>query len=184
MSRFAGQMTAMLEFKEALGYARSSYHKFLLNFDRFCCECYPEQNKLTQEIVLHWATARPNETAAGVNRRLIAIREFGKYIVSTGSDAYIVPPELIGGIKKFMPYIYIDTELEAFFRGTDKLPPHKQSPLREFTAPTLFRLMYCCGLRPAEIRLLKRKEVNVSDNLILFSESKSYRDRIVTVAPK
>jgi|GEM_PF-4061093 len=34
-SRFAKQMDDMLNFKEALGYSRNSYHKFLLNFDRF-----------------------------------------------------------------------------------------------------------------------------------------------------
>jgi len=33
MSAFADQITEMLEFKEALGYARSSYDKFLINFD-------------------------------------------------------------------------------------------------------------------------------------------------------
>lgn len=182
-SPFAGRIMAMLEFKEALGYARSSYHKFLLNFDRFCCEHYPGQNKLTQEIVLHWAMAKPNETAAGVKRRLIAIREFGKYLVSIGSDAYIVPSEFIGGTKKFMPYIYTDEELAAFFHGADNLSSHNSSPLREFTAPTLFRLMYCCGLRPTEIRLLKRDEVDFTEQLILISESKAYRDRVVTVEP-
>jgi integrase len=183
VSAFAGQITEMLEFKEALGYARSSYYKFLLNFDRFCFGTYPGQNTLTQEIVSHWAIAKPNEAAAGVTRRLIAIREFGKFLVSVGRDAYVVPAELIGGFKKFMPYIYTDEELAKFFYGADNLPPHKLSPLREFTAPVLFRLMYCCGLRPAEIRLLKRTEVDFSEKLVLISESKSYKDRIVPVDP-
>jgi len=183
MSAFADQITEMLEFKEALGYARSSYDKFLMNFDRFCYNVYPSQNILTQEIVSHWAIARHNETAAGVTRRLIAIREFGKYLVSVGCDAYVVPTELIGGFKKFMPYIYTDEELEKFFNGADNLPPYWSSPLREYTAPVMFRLMYCCGLRPAEIRLLKRVEVDFIDELVLISESKAYKDRIVTVDP-
>jgi integrase len=138
---------------------------------------------LTQEIVSHWAVARPNEAAAGVTRRLIAIREFGKYLVSVGREAYVVPAELVGGFKKFMPYIYSDKELTSFFYGADNLPPYWSSPLRDYTAPTLFRLMYCCGLRPAEIRLLKRAEVNFAENLVLISESKSYKDRIVAVDP-
>jgi len=183
MSAFAEQIMEMLEFKEALGYARSSYDKFLLNFDRFCVKEYPDLNTLTQEIIMHWAIARPNEAAAGVTRRLIAIREFGKYIVSVGREAYVVPTELIGGFKKFMPYIYSDVELAKFFYGADNLPPYWSSPLREFTAPVLFRLMYCCGLRPVEIRLLKRAEVDFSEKVILISESKSYKDRIVVVDP-
>jgi integrase len=181
ISAFASQIVEMLEFKEALGYSKSSYFKFLLNFDRFCSDAYPGQNKLTQEIVSHWAVAKPNEGAAGVTRRLIAIREFGKYLASSGTDAYVIPTELIGGFKKFMPYIYTDEELAKFFYGADNLPPHKNSPLREFTAPVLFRLMYCCGLRPSEVRLLKRSEVDFKESLLFISESKSYKDRIVPV---
>ena len=181
VSTFANQIVEMLEFKEALGYSRSSYDKFLVNFDRFCAKTYPCQDKLSQEIVSHWSIARQNEAAAGVARRLIAIREFGKYLVSVGIDAYVVPPELIGGFKKFMPYIYTDDELARFYRGADNLSPHRLSPLREYTAPVLFRLMYCCGLRAVEVRLLKRIELNFSESLIFISESKSYKDRIVTV---
>jgi len=184
MSAFAKQIVEMLEFKESLGYSRSTYDKFLVNFDRFCVKTYPYQDKLSQEIISHWAIARQNETAAGVKRRLIAIREFGKYLVSVGIDAYVVPSEFIGGFKKFMPYIYTDDELAGFFRGADNLPPHRLSPLREYTAPVLFRLMYCCGLRVAEIRLLKRMELNFSESLIFISESKAYKDRIVTVDPE
>jgi integrase len=180
-SSFSSQMLEMLEYKEALGYAGSSYYKFLLNFDRFCFENYPSQCLLTEEIVSKWAIAKPNEGAAGVTRRLIAIREFGKYLVSTGYAAYVIPTELVGSFKKFMPYIYTDVELAKFFCGADNLPPCKVSPLREFTAPVLFRLMYCCGLRPAEIRLLKRKEVDFTEKLVMISESKSRKDRIVTV---
>jgi integrase len=183
MSAFADQIMDMLEFKETLGYSRSSYDKFLLNFDRFCVGIYPGQNTLTQEIVSHWAIAKPSENAAGVTRRLIAIREFGKYLVSVGRDAYIIPSELVGGFKKFVPYIYTDEELTRFFYGADNLPYHKLSPLREYTAPVLFRLMYCCGLRPAETRLLKRAEVNFAEQVILISESKSHKDRVVTVDP-
>ena len=183
-SEFASRIVEMLEFKEALGYSKNSYEKFLLNFDRFCAANYPGQNKLTQEIVSRWAIANPNEAAAGVTRRLIAIREFAKYLASAGADAYVVPSGLIGGFAKFMPYIYTDKELSAFFTGADKLMPHKLSPLREFTAPVLFRLMYCCGLRVAEIRLLKRTEVNFTENLLFISESKAYKDRIVAVDPE
>jgi len=181
MSPFAGRILAMLEFKEALGYSRSSYYKFLLNFDRYCRAHYPNESILTQEIVAGWSMARVSETAAGVSRRLIAIREFGKYLASTGDEAYIIPSGFIGGVKKFMPYIYTDAELTAFFKGADSLLPDKRSPLREFTASALFRLMYCCGLRPSEIRLIKRDEVDFKENLILISESKSYKDRVVAV---
>ena len=71
--------------------------------------------------------------------------------------------------------------MTAFFTGTDNLLPHEFSPLREFTAPTLFRLMYCCGLRVAEIRLLKRTELDFTEDQLFISKSKAYKDRIVTV---
>ncbi len=180
-SAFAERILAMLEFKEALGYSKSSYYKFLLNFDRFCREYYPKEDMLTQEIVMSWSAARPGETAAGVKRRLAAIREFGKYLAAMGSEAYIVPSGFLGSVRKFTPYIYTDTELKGFFSGSDRIPSNGNSPLREYTGPVLFRLMFCCGLRPSEIRLIKREDMDFIKKAVLIRESKSYKDRIVAV---
>jgi integrase/recombinase XerD len=182
-SRFAKQMDDMLNFKEALGYSRSSYHQFLLNFDRFCGRHFPNESVLTKALVMEWGRMRPGENANGVKRRLIAIRGFGKYLNSIGMEAYVVPTEMIGDFKPFLPYIYTESELTAFFHASDSISAHRNSPLRQFTIPVLFRLLYCCGLRPSEIKNIRCSDINLETGILFIKETKTHKDRTVVVSP-
>jgi integrase len=181
-SLFAKQMNNMLQYKKALGYSRSSYYKFLLNFDKFCIQYFPEESVLTQKLVMNWGRKRKDENINGLKRRLIAIREFGKYLNSIDIIAYIIPSAMIGSFKPFTPYIFADLELKAFFKAADNIPAHKLSPLREFTAPVLFRLLYCCGLRPNEIRNIKCYNINLNTGTLYISETKMHKDRTVIIS--
>lgn len=181
-SRFAKQMDDMLNFKEALGYSKSSYFKFLLNFDRFCGQYHPNESVLKKELIMEWGRMKSGENANGVKRRLIAIREFGKYLDSIGIEAYVVPTEMIGSFKPFVPYIYTESELSAFFHTTDHISAHRNSPLRQFTIPVLFRLLYCCGLRPSEIKNIRRSDINLETGVLFIRESKMHKDRTVVIS--
>ena len=178
-SLFSSHIQEMISFKESLGYSKNTYDKFLLNFDRFCSQHYPDSSVLTKNIVMDWGRKRDKENGNGLKRRLIAIREFGKYLNSMCADAYIIPSEMIGSFKPFTPYIYTDDELKTFFKASDLVPPHKLSPLREYTIPVLFRLLYCCGMRPGEVRHLKRSDVNFTKGTLFISDAKMHRDRII-----
>jgi integrase/recombinase XerD len=181
-SLFAKQMNNMLQYKEALGYSRSTYYKFLLNFDKFCTQHFPEESVLTKKLVMEWGRKKSGENSNGVKRRLIAIREFGKYLDSVDIMAYIVPSEMIGSFKPFLPYIFTDLELNAFFHATDNIPAHKLSPFREITAPVLFRLLYCCGLRPNEIRNIKCCDINLDTGILYIRETKIHKDRTIVIS--
>ena len=181
-SLFSKQMEAMIMFREALGYSRGSYYQFLLNFDRFCKKHFPNQSILTEELVMEWGRKRVGENANGVKRRLIAIRQFSKYLNSIGVNAYIVPVEMIGRYESFQPYIFTDTELKIFFQSTDRFPVHKLFPLRELIVPVFFRLLYCCGLRPNEARELKYFNINLKTGIIYITETKAHKDRTIVIA--
>jgi integrase/recombinase XerD len=182
-SYFAQQMEDFIQYKKALGYSRSSYEKFLAIFDRFCLNAFPEERSLTQQLVMQWVRLRPTETANGVKRRMVAMREFGKYLNAIGVYAYVLPAEMIGPFKPFFPYIFSDEELTAFFAATDSITPHKLSPYREYAVPVLFRLLYCCGLRPHEVRLIRCADVDLETGSIYISDTKVHRDRIVVMSP-
>lgn len=182
-SLFAKQIQEMIQFKKALGYAETSYDNYLQNFDRFCIQNYPHESTLTKEIVMEWGRKGAKESVKSVKRRIIAIREFGRYLNFIGIDACVVPLEMFGRAKPFVPYIFTDAELIAFFRASDRIPPHKLSPYRQLDIPVLFRLLYCCGLRPNEIRHLRRCEMNLETGIINITETKRHKDRTVAVAP-
>jgi len=182
-SRFSIYMEDMILFKEALGYARSSYEKFLLHFDRFCLSYYPGKEVLTKELVMEWAIVHPDENANGLKRRMIALREFGKYLNSVGVDAYTIPSNLIGSFKPYTPYVFTDDELSAFFMASDNISPHKLSPYRQYIVPVVFRLMYCCGLRPREVRLIRCSDIDIENGSIYVRNTKMHKDRIVAMSP-
>jgi integrase len=181
-SLFAEDIGSFISFKRSLGYAKSSYDKFMYIFDKFCIEKYPLTDELTQAVVDSWSLPRKGEHPNGIKRRLSAIRQFGQYLNYMGKVAYVVPSKLIGAYRPFVPYIYDDKELKAFFMAADSIPPLKQSPFREFIVPVMFRLQYCCGLRPSELRHIKQADMDYNAGVLKIVESKNYRDRNVVLS--
>lgn len=177
------QMEDFIHFKEALGYSRSSYEKFLVDFDRFCLNNAPKQNALTKELLLQWARLRPNESANGLKRRMVALREFGKHLNAVGIRAFVIPSERIGSLRPFFPYLFSDEELSAFFKASDGIPPHKLSPYRHYIVPVMFRLLYCCGLRPNEVRNIQCSDIDLETGSIYIRDTKIHKDRTVMMSP-
>ena len=56
--------------------------------------------------------------------------------------------------------------------------------IRHLQIPVIFRLMYTCGLRPHEARLIQKEHLNLSESTIFIPESKGHKDRIVAMSPE
>lgn len=54
--------------------------------------------------------------------------------------------------------------------------------MRQFVIPAMIKLMYCCGLRPAEARNLRVNDVDLDIGRLNIMESKQHRSRIVMMA--
>ena len=178
-SNFAKSLKDMIKFKTALGHKMKSYKWYLLNFDKFCQENFPNESILTSELALAWCNATKEKSRSGY--RFHIIREFGKYLVANAQEAFVIPSTLIPKLKINLPYLLTDEELENFFKATDKIPHFPQSPLLEYTIPVIFRLQYACGLRPQEVRLLKVNNFDFEHNTIYIEDSKWCKDRRLAV---
>jgi hypothetical protein len=181
-SMFAAQIKEMLLFKERLGYSKSTHEPSLRNFDAFCVERYPEETVLSEEVVLAWLRKRPQENSGGLKKRANTIRQFGKYLAYAGQQAYILPANFVGGQSCFVPYMFSDEELSAFFDATDAYPKGKFNLHRQYVVSVIFRLIYCCGLRPNEARLLETQNVDLTAGRITIKNTKMNKDRIVVMA--
>lgn len=181
-SLFTPFIEEMLEFKVSLGYERKTYEGFLLDFSRFCRENYPEEDRLTMELVLAWGIRRPTESHSGFRRRLTPLREFGKYLNAIGIESYVIPSNFSGGRFSFIPYIFKDEELIAIFTEADRLKRNPKSPNRHLIIPALLRLIYFCGLRPNEGREIKKSDVDLERGTIFIRKNKTHRERIVPMS--
>ena len=83
---------------------------------------------------------------------------------------------------RFTPYILTDDELSAFFSAVDDYKCKKDSFIKE-TASVLFRLIYTCGLRPREGRLIKRSNICFTTGEILIDKAKRQKQRIIVMSP-
>jgi integrase len=100
-----------------------------------------------------------------------------------GVDAYLIPTGIPGKQIRYVPHIYTDQELQAFFGEIDRCAVSPYSPpARHLIIPVLFRLLYCCGLRSSEARLLKVEDVDLETGQLIIRQSKGNKDRKVMLS--
>jgi integrase len=181
-SNFAPMLNAMLDYRQALGFSRQTYVAYLTSFDRFAAQHYAGEVLLDKQIVLGWIHEQLEEKRQGVAAKATAIRMFGKYLSAIGQQAYILPEGYISQPQDFAPYVFTDGELARLFRAMDLSSDSVLDSTARTVAPVLFRLIYTCGLRPNEGRLLERANIDFNGGVILVTKTKRKKERLVVMS--
>ena len=168
--------------KQAVGYKYYTDAAHLKRFDRFTLQNYPLASFLTKEIVLNWCSKKPYEAQANQCSRASIIRQLAKYLDSVGVEAYILPKGYYPTEQQYVPYIYTKDELTRFFAETDKCRYSSEFPYRHLIMPVIFRMLYTCGLRVSEARLLKVEDVDLENGILRINHSKKDNSRLVPMA--
>jgi len=177
-------LEGLVEQKRALGYPYLESERVLYTFDTFCREQFPNESVLTREIGQAWAVIRVGEKPSSFQNRMAPVRELARYINRLGLEAYVIPYDFGPRYaRRYIPHIFTDTELKRFFAAADNMVENSRYRLRHLAVPVIFRLMYCCGLRPHEARLIQRQDFDLSTGELKVPESKGHKDRLVMVAP-
>jgi integrase/recombinase XerD len=180
---FKPYIEGLIEQKRSIGYPYDSSAQKLKAFGVFCLENYPDETVLTKKIAMHWAEKRQEEHVNGLMRRITPIRQLAKYMNRLGIDAYIIPPGIPGKQTRYVPHIFTDQELQAFFTEIDRCAVSPYSPpARHLVIPVFFRVLYCCGLRLSEARLLKVEDVDLETGKLTIRQSKGNKDRNVMLS--
>lgn len=183
-SNLSSYITGVIDQKKALGYSFSYGERYLERFDSFCIDQFPQETTITQAMGISWATIRDGEKAITTAKRIAAVRELARYMQRKGIEAYVIPHEFAKQpSSRYVPHIFTDKELAEFFQTVDETDPKIHPECMEARVmPVLFRLIYTCGLRPQEGRLLKREHIDLKEGTIFIPESKKHRDRIVPLS--
>lgn len=163
---FAPYICGLIEKKQALGYDYHGSACILRTFDEFCREQFPNETCLTAELAMKWAEQFKTEKNLSRLNRVSVIRELAKYMNSVGEQAYLLPLQLTKKSGRHIPYIYSKEDLSKLFKEIDSLQPSLRAPTKHLVVSVIFRLIYCCGLRPVEARRLRREDVNLFDTFI------------------
>ncbi len=182
VGNFTRYVEGVIEQKRSLGYPYHRSAQFLKTFEAFCQEHYPDETRLTQKLAMHWAEKRDSEQVTGLACRLSPVRELAKYMNRLGLEAYVIPPGIPGKLPRYVPHIFTDQELRAFFVETDRCPVNPQHPARHLVIPVFFRVLYGCGLRLSEARRLRVDDVDLVTGKLAIRQSKGYKDRTVMMS--
>lgn len=178
-SGFAEKLSSFIAQKNSTGSPYTGSIKYLREFDRMCSKKFPCQCVLTKEICMCWAVKHATEQNNSFNNRLMPIREFAKYLIRTGEEAYIISTEFVKRKPHRTPYIYSQQEVLDIWDFYDKRKPSHKAPVKHLVMSAIIRLLYCCGLRPVESTRLRMQDVNLSTGKLYIIESKGHKDRIV-----
>lgn len=171
-----------LSYREALFHKNSAYEPIMKSLDRFCAKCFPCSAVLTQEMVLAWMEDNSGSHGSERTVRGSVIRKFAMYMNGIGGAAYVLPEKMYGHTSAFVPYIFTDDELIRLFAAIDRISPSAAQPYKQEVLPVMFRLIYTCGLRPAEARTLKTENVYLDSGEVLITGTKRNKNRIVVMS--
>ena len=170
--------------KRALGYKYVSEERALARFEAFSASEFPGVDTVTRASVEAWiAAARGRAVKPATVINLIApVRELARWLGRRGVEAYVLPGGVLPKPARYVPYIYTDRELAAFFEQTDRCHYCSEVPFRHLVMPVLFRTIYACGLRCSEARLLRVTDVDVQSGVLQIRDAKGGKDRQLPVS--
>lgn len=181
-SNFASSLNAMLDYRQALGFSRQTHASNLMSFDRYAAQYYATDVSLGKQMVLGWINEQVDQKRSGIELKATTIRMFGRYLSATGQEAYILPKDYVSQPQNFTPYLFTDSELARLFGAMDRMPDGIFDSTTMMLAPVLFRLIYTCGLRPNEGRLLERSNIDFTTGVIFIAKTKRKKERLVVMS--
>ena len=166
-SNLGPDIEAFIAQKRSAGYPYNTSARILGHLDAMILGKFPECSTLSKDICEAWVEECNELHQNTLLRRVTPVRQLVKYLVGSGKPAYIIP----GGIPRkqirYDAHIYTEAELKAFFASIDNCERSPYSPFRCYVIPVIFRLLYTCGLRSSEARLLNCKDVNLDTGEII-----------------
>ncbi len=179
---FKDHIKRFVDLKQAVGYKYHAEAALLKRFDTFTIKRGHTAEKLTRQIVVDWCKKQSYESQANQNARASVLRQLCTYLVSVGVTAYVIPKGYYPSTARYVPHIYTHDELERFFAQTDTCHSCHDRPFRHLIMPVFFRMIYLCGLRVSEARLLTVGDVDLTDGILQIHHSKKDNSRLVPMA--
>ncbi len=176
------EMRDFILLKRSVGNKYHSEVGVLQRFDQYLVQHHPHLSDLSKEAVTGWCAKQPHETAANQCSRASVIRQLAKYLDNLGRPAYILPTNYYPAGPQYVPHIYTPDELTRFFAQTDRCAVCVEWPSRHQVMPVFFRLLFECGLRCSEARLLQVADVDLDAGCLTIRESKNRNSRLVMVS--
>ena len=170
-----------IELRKSLGYSGNTIYP-VVEFIKYCTANFPNETAITKHMFDAWLSQRTFRTNSNHADAITRLRMFLRYLISVGESAFVPGEDYSVRVEKFMPYIFTDEELTRLFDAFDMMPQSPYSPNREHIIPVMFRMMYCCGMRPGEPISIQKEDFDLNSGEIYIRQSKGYKDRRILIS--
>ncbi len=169
-------------YKKSLGYLYESQEYHLMKYIDYSELFKPDTPDLKKNIVLNYL--RDITFAESTMHSIITVlREFSRYLLTRGyQQSYVIPPKQASRTTAEPPYFFTQKEIDCFFNKVDQVKKHPSYKGRELVIPAIFRLLYCCGLRCKEARILECSNVHIDELYIDIMQSKGPNSRRIFIS--
>ncbi|PUA41265.1 integrase/recombinase [Pseudomonas protegens] len=180
----AETVQAMVVQQRTVGYKYEAEEAILRRFVSFTHSQFPGLESITEASANAWIKAAQKRavTPSTLQGLTSPVRHLAKWLILHDVAAYVLPTGVLRRPAAYIPHIYSDAELAAFFAQTDRCHYCGDVPLRHLVMPVLFRTIYACGLRCSEARLLRVEDVDLATGVLLIRNAKGGKDRQIPVS--
>ena len=175
----------MLDYRKSVGFATATYECSIPPFIEYSAENHPDAQFITKNMVDEWLEHYDFQTNSTQAVFIAMLRRFTSFSNAQGGNAFIPDEDYSVKREQYQPYIFNDTEMVALFNAIDSFQPYPGNGLKykpEIILPVLFRMMYCCGMRPAEPLHLRNEDVDTSNGDIYIRETKHNKERHIIMS--
>ncbi len=181
------QIEDFLSDRQARGFSKEPHDRILPKFVSYLHENNCEPCLLTEETAKGWLAYELDCGRQGLHGKAGSIRQLGKYLSAMGKAAYVLPNKYLPYKSIFTPNIISDNDLSKLMKTADefvfiKNRTNKCDPYTAKAIPILFRLLYTCGLRPNEGRMLKRNNIDFKTGEVKIIDTKFRKDRLIVMS--
>ena len=175
----------MIEYRKSVGFATTTYEYSIPAFIKYSAENHPNATQITKEMVDDWLNHYQYKTSNSQSVFISMLRQFAGFIQANGKQSFIPDEDYSVKKEKYDPYIFNDNELKTLFNTIDQYKPYygyKEKFHADRILPVLFRMMYCCGMRPSEPLHLRTEDVDLDTGDIFIRKTKHNKERHIVMS--
>lgn len=176
-SELASYLRSFLDFKRAQGHRYMQGDWFVPGLDRLLHE--RGDTRITHETAEAWMEDAARRGPNAVCHRATFLRQFCRYLGRFDKDTFQPPPRFVPRRPAVRGQnVFSEDELRTLFAAAQKLETEPPGGFRIWLL-----LLYACGLRPTEGRVLSIADVNLEEGVLRVRETKFRKHRYVPMSP-
>ena len=167
------RVRAYLAHRRKLGFVLSKEAYHLRQFASFADKTASGQ-PLTTALALQWATSIGHNRCGYHAMRYQSVRGLARYLAALDPHTEVPPARMLGStcIRR-RPHIYTLEQVRLMMKQARQLPHRLRSmALRSRTLETMIGLVFCTGLRPAEVCKLRLVDFDPRARTIVITQTK------------